>query len=53
MADLIVIIILLLMIGSALAFIIREKKRGAACIGCSSAGQCTRKNCGGCSGQGK
>lgn len=49
MANVIVILILLLVIGAAVAFIIKEKKRGTACIGCSAAGQCTRRNCGGCS----
>lgn len=50
MANLIVILILVIIVGAAAAFIIREKKRGVHCIGCSSAGQCSQKNCGGCSG---
>ncbi len=50
MANLIVILILVLVIGAAVAFIIREKKRGVKCIGCPNAGSCSG-NCGGCPGR--
>ena len=40
MADMIVIAILLIVVGSAVAYIRKEKKRGAVCIGCPHAGSC-------------
>lgn len=43
MGDIIVIGILLVLVGTALFYIRREKKRGAKCIGCPSAGCCTSK----------
>ena len=43
MADLIVGIILLLLIGGAVAYIIREKKKGTKCIGCPAGGSCPHK----------
>jgi len=49
MADVIVIAIVLILFGAAVAYIIREKKRGVACIGCPQAGQCARRCQGGCS----
>ncbi len=48
MADLIIIAILLLVVGAAVAYIIREKKRGVACIGCPHAGVCAKRRAGGC-----
>ena len=53
MADVIVLGIVLLVVGAALTYVIKEKKKGSVCIGCSSAGTCAHaKNggCGGCSG---
>ena len=51
MANLMVLIILILIVGAAIAFIIREKKRGVRCVGCPAAGTCAN-SCSGCSGQG-
>lgn len=48
MADIIVIAILLAVVVSAIAYIRREKKRGAVCIGCPHAGTCAKKLQGGC-----
>ena len=45
MANLIIGIILLIIIGAAITHIVKEKKRGVKCIGCPAAGQCSRKNC--------
>ena len=46
MSDFIVIAIVVLIVGLALAYIIREKKRGVKCVGCPYA-----RTCGGnCSG---
>lgn len=41
MADVIVAGIILIIVGSAMAYIIREKKKGVRCIGCSHAGACS------------
>ena len=40
MADIIVIMILALLIGSAAAYMIRAKKNGVKCIGCPAGGSC-------------
>lgn len=40
MADFITILVLLVLIGGALGYIIKEKKRGVRCIGCSLGGCC-------------
>ena len=47
MADIIVGGLVLLALGSAIAYIIKEKKKGVKCIGCPSGGNCTQCN-GGC-----
>ena len=50
MADFIIIAVLLIVVGAAIAYIIREKKRGVKCIGCPNAGACAQKHAaGGCS----
>lgn len=36
MADLLIIAVIFLIVCAAAAFIIREKKRGVQCIGCSA-----------------
>lgn len=43
MTDIIVIAVLAVLIGGAVYYMIRQKKRGARCIGCSMGG-----SCGGC-----
>lgn len=45
MTDLIVIIILIILVGSAISYIIKEKKRGVKCIGCPAGATCSKKNC--------
>lgn len=40
MADIIVIIILVLLIGSAVAYMVKAKKNGVKCIGCPAGGSC-------------
>ena len=53
MTDYIVIAVLVIVIGSAIFYIIREKKRGTKCIGCPSGGKCGSCNsCGGSCGNG-
>ena len=53
MADAIIIAIVLAAMAAAIAYIVKEKKRGVKCIGCSAAGTCGKKNgsespCAGC-----
>ena len=44
MADIIVVAVLLIVIGAAVAYIIKEKKKGTVCIGCPNAGGCAGKH---------
>lgn len=44
MTDLIVVGILLIIIGAAIIYIVKEKKRGTKCIGCPAACNCSGKN---------
>lgn len=44
MASVIVAAIILIIIGLAMAYIIKEKKKGIVCIGCPHAGTCASKN---------
>ena len=50
-SDFIVIGILLIIIGAAVAYIIKAKKSGVKCIGCPAGGTCSGKSNGtsGCS----
>lgn len=50
MIDIIVGGVLAVLVGAAIAYIIREKKKGVACIGCPAAGTCGAKNRPGSSG---
>jgi len=54
MADFIVTLVLALIIGAAVCYIIKAKKRGVKCIGCPAACNCAGKSgasgCGGCHG---
>ena len=43
MADIIIGGILIVLVGAAIAYIVREKKRGVVCIGCPAAGTCPSK----------
>jgi len=48
LGDLFLIAIILVIIGAAVAYIVKEKKRGAKCVGCPYAKNCASKgNCGG------
>ncbi|MCR5834931.1 MAG: FeoB-associated Cys-rich membrane protein [Lachnospiraceae bacterium] len=46
MENIIILLILVAVVGCAIYYIVREKKRGRACIGCPSSGTCPRKQCG-------
>ena len=50
MKNLIVILAILIIIGLALTYIIRQKKNGVKCIGCPSGKSCISKQDGNCSG---
>lgn len=43
MINVIIIAVLVIVLGSAIAYIVREKKKGAVCIGCPHAGTCASK----------
>lgn len=45
MADIIVILVILAIVGAAIAKIISEKKKGVKCIGCPHSGS-SKSNCG-------
>ncbi len=45
MENYILIAILVLIIGSAIFYIAKAKKRGEKCIGCPYAKECAKKNC--------
>lgn len=49
MTNVIIIAAVAVILGAAIRYIIKEKKRGAVCIGCPSCGSCSG-NCrsGGC-----
>ena len=56
----IVIAVIVLVVGSAAAYVIRAKRNGKKCIGCSESGSCPAKNngenscigtCGSCSAE--
>ena len=43
MENVIIIAVLLLVLGGAVAYIVRAKKSGVKCIGCPAAGNCAGK----------
>ncbi len=45
MSDIIVIAIVVLVVGAAVAYILRQKKQGAKCIGCPYSKECGSKSC--------
>ena len=47
MTNGIIIAVVAIILGAAIGYIIKEKKRGTVCIGCPSAGTCSR-GCRGC-----
>ena len=49
MENFIIVIVLLIIVGLAVMYIIKEKKKGVKCIGCPAAGNCSHK-CNGASG---
>ena len=43
MANFVVILIVAFIVGAAMAYIVKQKKKGTKCIGCPSAGTCPHK----------
>lgn len=46
MADFIIVVIVLAIVGGAVAYIVNQKKKGVRCVGCPDGGTCGG-NCGG------
>lgn len=54
MENAIIIAILVVLIGGAILYIVKAKKNGVKCIGCSSGGSCSSASCDcGCGGNDK
>ena len=47
MTDVIVALVIVAIVGAAIAYIRKEKKRGVRCVGCPDGGMCGG-NCSGC-----
>ncbi len=45
MADFVIIVILVCIVGSIVLYLYRAKKGGQACIGCPYGDQCGKKGC--------
>ena len=50
MANFIVILVIVLVVGAAMAYIIKAKKSGQKCIGCPHSSTCGKTKTHGCSG---
>jgi len=50
MENAIIIVVLVAIIGGAVAYIVKAKKNGVKCIGCSAGGSCGTKKGSSCSG---
>ena len=48
MENIIVGGIIVILVGGAIWYIVREKKKGVRCIGCPSAGKCGKGSCNSC-----
>ena len=46
MENFVIIVILMGIVGAAVLYLRKEKKKGTKCIGCPSAGCCSAKECG-------
>ena len=49
MENVIAAVVVALILGGAIAYIVREKKKGRKCIGCPYASQCGQSKNAGCS----
>lgn len=43
MTDLVALLVILVCVGAAVAFIVREKRRGVKCVGCAVGKSCAQK----------
>ena len=43
MTNFIIVAVLVLILGAAIFYIVKEKKKGTVCIGCPNAGTCASK----------
>ncbi len=48
LTNIIIVAVILLVVGGAIAYIIKEKKKGKKCIGCPYCDSCSAKSKGGC-----
>ena len=48
--DILIVVSVLAVIGIAVAYIVKEKKNGAKCIGCPDSKTCSHR-CAGCTGE--
>ncbi|MBQ2745480.1 MAG: FeoB-associated Cys-rich membrane protein [Lachnospiraceae bacterium] len=46
MENAIIIAILVVLVGGAIWYVVKEKKKGTKCIGCPNSGSCSSKGCG-------
>ena len=49
--NILILVVLGAIVGLALGYVIRAKKKGVKCIGCPSGASCGKSGCGGCNGQ--
>lgn len=52
MANVFIVLVLILVLGGAVAYIVKQKKKGVKCIGCPDSGSCAGHCSGTCSGEG-
>lgn len=50
MADFVVLLMIALIVGAAIFYIVKEKKKGSHCIGCPDATTCPHAHDGQCGG---
>ena len=49
MTDIVILLVVLAIVGAALRYVYKEKKKGTKCIGCPDGSTCSGQ-CGGCRG---
>ena len=49
--NILIIVVLGTIVGLALGYVIRAKKKGVKCIGCPNGASCGKSGCSGCNGQ--
>ncbi len=46
--EIVAVSVIVIIVGGAIAYIVREKKKGKRCVGCPYAKECSAKREGGC-----